>query len=65
MSLLELASLVASVLTDYLDRRQAARLAQRMDMPSAMAPLMVDSLQPEGLALAVRVWQPAPHSVAT
>ena len=60
-----LADLVASVLTDYLDRLQAARSAQRLNRPNSLAPLSVDSLKPERLALAVRAWQPTPDAVAT
>lgn len=60
-----LADLVASVLTDYLDRLQAARSAQRLNRPNSLAPLSVDSLKPERLALALRAWQPTPDAVAT
>ena len=65
LSLRELAGLVASVLTDYLDRRQAARLSQRMAMSSGIAPLVADSLNPDRLAPTVRTWQPTPDAVAT
>ncbi|WP_428418425.1 rhodanese-like domain-containing protein [Methylibium sp.] len=65
LSLRELAGLVASVLTDYLDRRQAARLSQRMAMSSGIAPLVADSLNPDRLAPTVRAWQPTPDAVAT
>ena len=65
LSLRELAGLVAGVLTDYLDRRQAARLSQRMAMSSGIAPLVADSLNPDRLAPTVRVWQPTPDAVAT
>jgi hypothetical protein len=59
-----LADLIASVLTGYFDRLNAARVAQRLARPNGLAPLKVDSLQPERLALAVRTWQPAPDAVA-
>lgn len=59
-----LADLIASVLTGYFDRLNAARVAQRLARPNSLAPLKVDSLQPERLALAVRTWQPAPDAVA-
>lgn len=65
LSLRELAGLVASVLTDYLDRRQAARLSQRMAMSSGIAPLVADSLNPDRLAPTVRAWQPTSDAVAT
>ncbi|GAB3759172.1 hypothetical protein GCM10028796_05960 [Ramlibacter monticola] len=52
------AGLVASVLTDHLDRRHAARLVQRLAKPNGLAPLVADSLRPERLALAVRAWHP-------
>jgi hypothetical protein len=65
LSLPDLAGLVASVLTDYLDRRQSARLSQRMAASSAFAPLVVDTLNPDRLALTVRAWQPTPDAVAT
>lgn len=54
-----LADLVSSVLTDYLDRLRAARSAQRMNRPNGLAPLSVDSLGPERLALVLRAWPPA------
>lgn len=54
-----LADLVASVLTDYLDRLQAARNALCMNRPNGLAPLSVDSLGPERLALVLRTWPPA------
>ena len=60
-----LAELVASVLTDYLDRLQAARSAQRMNRPNSLAPLSIDSLNAERLAVAVRAWQPTADPVAT
>lgn len=65
LSLRELAGLVASVLTDYLDRRQAARPSQRMATSSGIAPLVADSLNPDRLAPTVRAWQPTPDAVAT
>jgi hypothetical protein len=65
LSLRELAGLVASVLTDYLDRRQAARLSQRIAMSSGITPLVADSLNPDRLAPTVRAWQPTPDAVAT
>ena len=65
LSLRELAGLVASVLTDYLDRRQAARLSQRIAMSSGIAPLVADSLNADRLAQTVRAWQPTPDAVAT
>lgn len=65
LSLRELAGLVASVLTDYLDRRQATRLSQRMATSSGIAPLVADSLNPDCLALTVRAWQPTPDAAAT
>jgi tRNA 2-selenouridine synthase len=60
-----LADLVASVLTDYLDRLQAARSGLRLNRPNGLAPLSVDSLKPESLALAVGAWQPTPEPAAT
>ncbi len=60
-----LADLVASVLTDYLDRLQVARSAQRLNRPNSLAPLSIDSLQPERLALSVHAWQPTADPVAT
>jgi hypothetical protein len=60
MSLREVAGLVASVLTDYLDRRQSARLSLRTAKSNVIAPLVVDSLRQDQLALAVRAWQPTP-----
>jgi tRNA 2-selenouridine synthase len=65
LSLRELAGLVASVLTDYLDRRQAARLSLRMAKSNGIKPLVVDSLRQDQLALAVRAWQPTPEAAAT
>lgn len=65
MSLRELATLVASALTDYVDRRQAARVAQRMETARAVAPLMADSLSPDGLTLAVGAWRPTQDAVVT
>lgn len=65
LSLRELAGLVASVLTDYFDRCQAARLSQRVATSSGIAPLMADSLNPDRLAPTVRAWQPTPDAVAT
>lgn len=64
-SLRELPSLVASVLTDYLDRRQAVRLSERMATSSGIAPLVAESLNPDWLALTVRAWQPTPDAAAT
>lgn len=60
-----LADLVASVLTDYLDRLQAARSEQRLGRPNSPAPLVADSLMPDRLALLVRAWQPGPDAVST
>ena len=65
LSLRELAGLVASVLTDYLDRRQVARLSQRMATSSGIAPLVAESLNSDRLALTVRAWQPTPDAAAT
>jgi tRNA 2-selenouridine synthase len=65
LSLRELAGLVASVLTDYLDRCQAARPSQRVGTSSGIAPLVADSLNPDRLALAVSAWQSTPDAVAT
>lgn len=65
LSLRELAGLVASVLTDYLDRRQSARLSLHMAKSNGIAPLVVDSLKQDQLALAVRAWQPTPEVAAT
>ncbi len=65
LSLRELAGLVASVLTDYLDRRQSARLSLRTAKSNGIAPLVVDSLMQDQLALAVRAWQPTPEVAAT
>ena len=65
LSLRELAGLVASVLTDYLDRRQSDRLSLRMAKSTGIAPLVVDSLKQDKLALAVRAWQPTPEAAAT
>ena len=64
LSLRELAGLVASVLTDYLDRRQSARLSLRTAKSNGIAPLVVDSLKQDQLALAVRAWQPTPGAAA-
>lgn len=64
LSLRELAGLVASVLTDYLDRRQSARLTLRMAKSNGIAPFVVDSLSPERLALTLRAWQPIPDASA-
>ena len=63
--LASLADLVASVLTEYLDPLHATCTAQRMRRPNSLAPLSVDSLMPERLALAVRAWQPTADPVAT
>ena len=60
-----LADLVASVLTGYLDRLQAIRVMQRLRHTNSLAPLVADSLMPDRLALAVRAWQPAPDTVTT
>jgi tRNA 2-selenouridine synthase len=60
-----LADLVASVLTGYHDPQHATRVAQRFGRPNSLAPLSVDSLKLERLALAVRAWQPAPDGVVT
>lgn len=60
-----LAGLVSQVLAGYLDRLQAARVAQRLSNPNSLAPLVAGSLRANGLALAVRAWQPAPNAVAT
>jgi len=65
LSLRELAGLVASVLTDYLDRRQSARLSQGMAKSNGIAPLVVDSLKQDQLTLAVRAWQPTPENAAS
>jgi tRNA 2-selenouridine synthase len=65
LSLRELAGLVASVLTDYLDRRQSARLSQRMAASGGISLLVADSLSPDRLALTVRAWQPTRDAVAT
>jgi tRNA 2-selenouridine synthase len=65
LSLRELAGLVASVLTDYLDRRQSARLSLRTEKAHGIAPLVVDSLSPERLALTVRAWQPIREASAS
>jgi tRNA 2-selenouridine synthase len=60
-----LVELVASVLTGYFDRLNAARVAQRLARPNSFAPLIVDSLKPEQMAHAVRTWQPTADPVAT
>ena len=65
LSLRELGGLVASVLTDYLHRGQAARISQRLATSSGIAPLVADSLSPDRLALTVRAWQPTADAVAT
>ncbi len=65
LSLRELAGLVASVLTDYLDRRQSARLSRRKVTSSGIEPLVVDSLKHDQLTLAVRAWQPTSEATAT
>ena len=65
LSLCELAGLVASVLTDYLDRRQSARLSLRTAKSNGIAPLVVDSLMQDQLAVSVRAWQPTPEAAAT
>jgi hypothetical protein len=49
--------LATSVLADYFDQRHAVRVAQRLIMSNAIAPLIADSLDPARLALAVRDWQ--------
>ncbi len=59
-----LTDLIASVLTGYFDRLSAARVAQRLARPNSLAPLKVDSFQPERMTLAIRAWQPAPDAVA-
>lgn len=60
-----LADLVATVLTEYLDRLQAARSAQRLNRPNSLALLSVDSLKPDRLTLLVRAWPPAADAVTT
>jgi tRNA 2-selenouridine synthase len=65
LSLREPAGLLASVLTDYLDRRQPARLSQRLATSGGIAPLVADSLNPDRLVLTVRAWQPTPVAEAT
>lgn len=60
-----LVDLVANVLSEYLDPLHANRIAQRMGRPNSLAPLSVDSLRPELLALAVRTWQPNAEPLAT
>jgi hypothetical protein len=65
LSLRELTGLVASVLTDYLDQRQSARLSLRTAKSNGIAPLVVASLMQDQLALAVRAWQPMPEVAAT
>lgn len=59
-----LGGLVAGVLTGYLDRLRSARVAQRLAKPNHLAPLVVESLKPERLALVVRAWQPGPDATA-
>lgn len=59
-----LADLIANVLTGYFDGLHAVRVTQRLARPNGLAPLKVDSLQAERLALAVRTWQPATGAVA-
>jgi len=53
------------VLTDYLDRRQSARLSLRTAKSNGIAPLVVDSLMQDQLAVSVRAWQPTPEAAAT
>jgi tRNA 2-selenouridine synthase len=60
-----LADLVASVLTGYLDQLQTARVAQRPIQPKSHAPLVADWLKPDRLVLVVRAWQPAPDAAPT
>lgn len=60
-----LVGLVANVLTEYLDPLHANRIAQRISRPNSLAPLSVDSLRPEVLALAVRTWQPNAEPLTT
>lgn len=54
-----LAGLVTSVLTEYVDRIQAGRVARRGSQSVDLVPLSVASLAPEALAVVVPVWQPA------
>lgn len=61
---LSLRDLVTSVLTDYLDRRQSARLSLRMAKSNGITPLVVDSLRQDQLAFTVRAWQPTPALAA-
>lgn len=65
LTLCGLTGLVASVLTGYFDRLNAARVAQRLANPNSFAPLVVDSLKPERMALAVRSWQPPAATAPT
>lgn len=65
LSLGDLAGLVASVLTGYLDRLNAARVSHRLRKPNSLAPLVADSLKPERLTLVVRAWKPALDAAAT
>jgi len=58
LSLDSVARLVASVLTGYFDLLYVARLEQRLSESDGIAPLVVDSLRPERLVLAVRAWKP-------
>lgn len=51
--------LVTAVLSDYVDRHYAERIARRAASSGALAPLVTRSLKPESLADAVRAWQPA------
>ena len=64
LSLGSLARLVASVLTEYFDRLNAARVAQRLARPNSFGPLVVGSLKSQPLALALRIWQPATDAAA-
>lgn len=60
-----LTDLIASVLHDYVDRGHAARLAPRTNRKDGIPPLVVASLRPDRLVLAVRAWQAIPDTAAT
>lgn len=63
LSICGLAALVRSVLADHFDRLRAASAAQRSAGTNMLAPLVVESLQPERLVHTIRAWQPIAHAV--
>jgi len=65
MALGGLVDLIASVLSDYVDRCHTARRASREATGRPIAPLVAESLGPDRLASAVRAWQPIPEAAST